>query len=225
MTAGITCLVLGVSGLRKSSPPIFPNRFIPAALAGFAPVVWALGWDISRATDSYPVSIAAGMLWALVVATAWIARNYPAGDDQTVPIPTHPRAWRWFAAASLVLFAFGTVSMVARFDEQTADKWLSLPIDGIALAGIYSYAFRRRLLPAHLWRVVALAYCLWAVVSLAMHWPTMMAGLHKAGGMGVFVTGLVIALPIVIGMPALTCLALLRLSWFPPHKNKPAMSG
>jgi len=217
MTAGIVCLVVGVSGLGKSSPPIFPNRFIPAALAGFAPVVWAFGWDVSRATGSYPTSIAAGMLWALVVATAWIARNYPAGNDQNVPMPTHPKAWRWFAAASSVLFAFGIVSMVTRFHEQNADRWLSLPIDALALAGICCYAFRRRMLPTRLWQIIAPVYCLWTVVSLAMHWPTMMAGFEKAEGTAAHALALVIGLPIIIGLPTLTCLALLRLSWFQPH--------
>lgn len=115
--------------------------------------------------------------------------------------------------------------MVTRPDEQTARDWLSLPIEVIALAGIYSYAFQRKLLPAHFWRVIAIAYCIWTVVSFATHWPDMMAGFHKAEGTAAFVTAVIIGLPIIIGIPVLTCLALLRLSWFPPQQNRSAMSG
>jgi hypothetical protein len=203
--------------MMKSSRSIFPNRFVPAVIFGLAPVFWAFGWDLSRATGSYPVGIAAGLLWVLVVATAWIARGHPGSRDHATPQPSHPKAWRWFAAASLVLFAFGVVSMVTQFKEKTLYDWLSLPVEAVALAGIYSYGFQRPVLPPSFWRVITPAYCLWTVVSFAMHWQGMMVGFHKANGTATFITALALGIPIIIGIPVLTCLALLRLSWFPPN--------
>ena len=205
--------------MRKSSRSIFPSRFVPVVILGLAPVFWAFGWDLSRATGAYPISAAAGLLWALVVATAWIARVHPEGRDGIIPQSSHPKAWRWFAAASLVLFAFGIVSMVTDRTEKGAYDWLSLPVEAVALAGVYSYAFQWRLLPKTFWRVVALAYCLWTLVNLATHGRAMMIGFHKADETVTFIAALALGIPIIIGIPALTCLGLLKLSWLPPKTN------
>lgn len=205
--------------MRKSSRSIFPNNFVPAAILGLAPVFWAFGWDLSSATGSYPLVTAVGLLWVLIVATAWIMRSHSAGSNHAIPQPGHPKAWRRFAAASLVLFAFGIMWMVTHPAKQTAYNWLSLPIEALALAGIYSYAFQRPLLPASFWRVIAPAYCLWTMTSLAIHWQGTMAGFHRANDTVTFITALALGLPIIVGIPVLNFLALLRLSWFPPKTS------
>ena len=216
VAAGAVCLGLGIAGLRKSSRRHFPNYLVPAGLIGLAPVCWALALDIKRANGSYPISLGAGLVWLVVIATAWIAQNHPAGRDHAILRPGHPRAWRWYAAAWIVLFAVGVVSIALHVREKTAYEWLELLVSFVVLIGIYSYAFQRQLLPRIFWRIVAPAYCLWAGVGLVTHWPGMMAGFHKAQGTTSFVIALVFGLPIIIGMPVLNSLALLRLSWLPP---------
>lgn len=218
-TAGIICIIIGMSGIRKSSRSIFPSRFIPATIIGLAPLFWSLGWDLSHTAGSYPVSIEVGRLWILIFATAWIAIKLPEGNDHAAPQPHHPRAWRWFAAASLVLFAYGTAPMLIHITKNTAHDWLSLLVNTAALVGIYSYAFRRPLLSTVFWRVIALAYCLWTLFSFATHWQGMMAGFHMANGIVPFIIALAIGVPIIIAIPALSCLALFRLSWFPPSTS------
>ena len=218
-TAGITCLVLGMSGLEKSPKLPFPNRLIPAAIMGLAPVCWALSWDLHRAAGYYSATVAAGQLWFLAVATAVIARGRPANVDEAAPPPRHPKAWRWFTAVYLVVSVSGTVSIIRNPSKLTAFDWLSLPIDALVVAGLCSYAFQRRLLPTSFWRVIAPAYLIWAVSSFAMHCQPMMAALAKPNSTAVSLMASAIVLPLVIGLPALSVLALLRLSWFPPRQK------
>jgi hypothetical protein len=73
--------------------------------------------------------------------------------------------WKIYWVVSAIFFALGVWSVPSQ--HPTLLGWLSLPVDALALLGLFAYAFERQILTPRFWQVLLWAY---AAVSGAANW-------------------------------------------------------
>lgn len=74
--------------------------------------------------------------------------------------------WKLFAGVSLALFVGGLFVHSPKRTFLPWLDWVGLPIDLLVLLGLASYAFSLRLGEPRAWRILAVLYPLWAIVSV-----------------------------------------------------------
>ena len=74
--------------------------------------------------------------------------------------------WRLFAGASLALFVGGLFIHNPKPTFLPWLDWVGLPIEFLVLLGLVSYAFNLSLGEPRAWRILAVLYPLWAIVSV-----------------------------------------------------------